>query len=109
MEVRKPGVWLPVVNGGLDARVVKRLSAVEPARKVVPGANIVAGEDIQPTKAAEEGVFGSPAPDPAQPQEHLYRLGVVESLDRGRGERPGTDPGGQLDDAARFCAAEAER
>ena len=52
VEVREPGVRLPVVHGG-GRRVVERLSVVEPARKVVAGADIVAGEDMQPTKAAQ--------------------------------------------------------
>ena len=48
---------LPVVHGGLDARVVERLSVVEPVCEVVPGTDVIAGEHMQPSKAAQEGVL----------------------------------------------------
>ena len=109
VKVDEPGERLPSPHGGLNAGVVERPAAVEPAREVVAGADVVPRKDMQPPQPAQKRVLGRPAPDPAQPQKRGERGSVVERLDRGRVERAGCDSGGELDDAARLGAAEAKR
>jgi hypothetical protein len=109
VEVDEPCEGLPRAHDSLNPCVVERPPAIKPASEVVTRADVVAGEDMQPPKSAQQGVLGSPASDSAQPHKRLERLAVIERLDRGRIERSGPDSRGKLDDAARLCAAEAER
>jgi hypothetical protein len=55
---------------------------------------------VQPAQPAQKRILGRPAPNSAQSQEGGERVGVVESLDRGRVEHAAADSGGELDNAA---------
>src|SRR6266566_1381151 len=65
VEVDEPGERVPGAHSGLNAGVVERPAAVEPAREVVAGAYVVPREDMQPPEPAQQGVLGRPATDPA--------------------------------------------
>src|SRR5689334_23901386 len=78
VKVDEAGERLPVAHCGLKAGVVERLVAVEPAREVVAGADVVPREDVQPPEPAQKRVLGRPAPNSAQTQEGGERVVVVE-------------------------------
>src|SRR2546421_9234814 len=52
VEVGEPAVWVPAADGRLDALVVERSPAVEPAGEALAGADVVAGEDVETPQPA---------------------------------------------------------
>jgi hypothetical protein len=100
MKIDKPGEWLPLAHGGLNAGIVERLAAVEPTREVVAGADVVPRKDVQPAQPAQKRILCRPAHNSAQSLKDCERVVVVERLDRARVEHPTADSGGELDNAA---------
>src|SRR2546428_13302648 len=47
VEVRKPAVWVPAADGRLDALVVERRAAGQPAGEVHAGGHVVAGGEVE--------------------------------------------------------------
>src|SRR2546422_8870938 len=68
VEVRKPAVWVPAADGRLDALVVERRPAVQPAGEALSGAHAAPGEDVQAHEPPSPRVLPPPPTHPVRPE-----------------------------------------
>src|SRR5207245_10430277 len=66
MEIEKPAEWVPSCQDVPDALVITRLPQAEPPLQTLTGTDVIPGEDMNPSQAAEQHVLGRQAPNAPQ-------------------------------------------
>ena len=77
MEVHHSGIGLPSFDGPAHARVIQRQPMPEPPSETLLGADVVAREHVQPSKAAQHDVLCRPASDATDPEQSRAGGGVI--------------------------------
>src|SRR2546425_13069499 len=78
MEIEKPAEWVPSCQDVPDALVITRLPQAEPPLQTLTGTDVIPGEDMNPSQAAEQHVLGRPAPNAPQLTQSCDRILVIE-------------------------------
>ena len=78
MEIEKPAEWVPSCQDVPDALVITRLPQAEPPLQTLTGTDVIPGEDMNPSQAAEQHVLGRPTPNAPQLTQSCDRTLVIE-------------------------------
>ena len=62
MELHHFGIWLPAPGHPGDSVIILGFFAMLPFGEPIPGADVIAGKDIEWLQSAEQDVFGRPPP-----------------------------------------------
>jgi hypothetical protein len=78
MEIEQPAEWVPSCQDVPDALVITRLPQAEPPLQTLTGTDVIPGEDMNPSQAAEQHVLGRPTPNAPQLTQSCDRILVIE-------------------------------
>lgn len=108
MKIKKTGIILPGREELASFFIIGTRAEAEMLLQIVPATDVVAGENVETTQSAKQGVFGGPAADAANGEKFFEGGGVVEFGERFEVDFTGGDGATEFENGALFILAVAE-